>query len=207
MITGFNTDVKHNSKVYHVQTEDKGRNNPKIETLVYMGGEILDSHRTVYDDDRSTLGEEDIIELMESQHKNVIKSIKLGKYDPNEEFPADVVSDRGLDEVIKTFLETEQPVDPLKLAVTPQEEFSPGATVTIPIQATAAKSGDPVDGVGIKAKLTSKDNPPVHLFAGKTDQNGELLVSVSMPAYQKGEAAFVVQAISAQGTAQFRLDL
>jgi len=38
MITGFNTDVKHGAKVYHVQTEDKGRNNPKIETLVYVGG-------------------------------------------------------------------------------------------------------------------------------------------------------------------------
>ena len=41
MITGFNTDIKHNEKVYHVQTEDKGVGNPYIESLVYVGGEIL----------------------------------------------------------------------------------------------------------------------------------------------------------------------
>jgi len=43
VITGFNTDIKHNEKVYHVQTEDKGLQNPYIESLVYVGGEILDS--------------------------------------------------------------------------------------------------------------------------------------------------------------------
>ena len=64
MITGFNTDVKHKSKVFHVQTEDKGRNNPKIETLVYMGGEILDSYRTTYESDKKDMTEEEIIQLM-----------------------------------------------------------------------------------------------------------------------------------------------
>ena len=43
MITGFNTDIKHNEKVYHIQTEDKGLQNPYIESLVYVGGEILAS--------------------------------------------------------------------------------------------------------------------------------------------------------------------
>src|SRR5262245_21768907 len=38
VITGYNTDVKHGGKVFHVQTEDKGAKNPIIETLVYVGG-------------------------------------------------------------------------------------------------------------------------------------------------------------------------
>ena len=42
MVTGYNTDVEHDGRVYHVQTEDKGTDNPMIETLVYRGGEILD---------------------------------------------------------------------------------------------------------------------------------------------------------------------
>ena len=50
MITGFNTDIKHNEKVYHVQTEDKGVGNPYIESLVYVGGEILASKKTSYAD-------------------------------------------------------------------------------------------------------------------------------------------------------------
>ena len=48
VITGFNTDIKHNEKVYHVQTEDKGVGNPYIESLVYVGGEILASKKTSY---------------------------------------------------------------------------------------------------------------------------------------------------------------
>ena len=39
MITGFNSDVKYRGLVYHVQTEDKGKVNPLIETLIYRGGE------------------------------------------------------------------------------------------------------------------------------------------------------------------------
>ena len=48
VITGFNTDVKFRGLVYHVQTEDKGKVNPLIETLIYKGGEILASRRLPY---------------------------------------------------------------------------------------------------------------------------------------------------------------
>ena len=41
MITGFNTDVKHDGSVYHVQTEARGRDNPVLESLVYVGGTIV----------------------------------------------------------------------------------------------------------------------------------------------------------------------
>jgi len=41
VITGFNTDIKHGERVFHVQTEDRGLTNPVIESLVYVGGEIL----------------------------------------------------------------------------------------------------------------------------------------------------------------------
>src|SRR5207302_7393445 len=48
VITGFNTDVKHKSRVFHIQTEDKGDANPCVESLVYVGGEILATKRTSY---------------------------------------------------------------------------------------------------------------------------------------------------------------
>ena len=50
MITGFNTDVEHEGVVYHVQTEDKGLKSPLLLSLVYVGGTILASKRTPYDD-------------------------------------------------------------------------------------------------------------------------------------------------------------
>lgn len=87
MITGFNTDIKHNEKVYHVQTEDKGVGNPYIESLVYVGGEILASKKTSYAEQLKT-GVDDkwIGGLMEQQHRTMIAAIKRGRFDA----PADV---------------------------------------------------------------------------------------------------------------------
>ncbi len=83
MITGYNTDVRHGNRIFHVQTEDKGLTNPRIETLIYVGGEILDSYRGTYED-LITAGiatEASIQSRMDEQHKGVIRDIKNGKYD------------------------------------------------------------------------------------------------------------------------------
>ncbi|HEX7807685.1 MAG TPA: hypothetical protein VF608_03150 [Thermoanaerobaculia bacterium] len=83
MITGFNTDIKHNEKVYHVQTEDKGVGNPYIESLVYVGGEILASKKTSYAEQLNAGGidEKWIGGLMEQQHRTMIAAIKRGRFD------------------------------------------------------------------------------------------------------------------------------
>ena len=83
MITGFNTDIKHNDKVYHIQTEDKGLQNPYIESLVYVGGEILASKKTSYAEQAKagSLDEKWIGGLMEQQHRTMIAAIKRGRFD------------------------------------------------------------------------------------------------------------------------------
>ena len=50
MITGFNTDVKFEDNVYHVQTEDRGLDNPMFESLIYIGGSIVAKKLTPYSD-------------------------------------------------------------------------------------------------------------------------------------------------------------
>jgi hypothetical protein len=102
VITGFNTDVTHRGLVYHVQTEDKGRDNPLIETLIYKGGEILASRRLPYSeiitgDDT----EKAISRLMEEQHKAMILEVKRGKFAPAEEAE---VEDLSLDEIVLAYL-------------------------------------------------------------------------------------------------------
>jgi hypothetical protein len=82
LITGFNTDIKHNEKVYHVQTEDKGMANPYIESLVYVGGEILASKKTSYAEQlKSGVDDKWIGGLMEQQHRTMIAAIKRGRFD------------------------------------------------------------------------------------------------------------------------------
>ena len=100
MITGYNTDVKHRNRVFHVQTEDKGEGNPCVESLVYVGGEILATRRASYAEILAG-GRDDqaIQELMEQQHRAMIAAIQRGKFDgPNGSVrpaPAAAESDDG----------------------------------------------------------------------------------------------------------------
>ncbi|GFP33969.1 hypothetical protein HKBW3S42_02309, partial [Candidatus Hakubella thermalkaliphila] len=45
MLVGYNNSVTYKGKVYHVQTEDSGLNNPIIVTLLYFKGTILASKK------------------------------------------------------------------------------------------------------------------------------------------------------------------
>ncbi|HKH47826.1 MAG TPA: hypothetical protein VKM72_24480 [Thermoanaerobaculia bacterium] len=82
MITGYNTDVRHNEVVFHVQTEDKGLGNPLIESLVYVGGQVLATKRASYAEMLAGGKEEkDIVALMDHQHRTMIAAIRHGKLD------------------------------------------------------------------------------------------------------------------------------
>lgn len=80
MITGFNTDVEHEGITYHVQTEDKGLKSPLILSLVYVGGTILASKRTPYDDLIADGFEESkLAERLNRQHKLICAAIHAGR--------------------------------------------------------------------------------------------------------------------------------
>ena len=82
MITGYNTDVRHGEVVFHVQTEDKGTANPFIESLVYVGGQVLASKRTGYADLLAEGREEkELVAFMDHQHRTMIAAIRHGKLD------------------------------------------------------------------------------------------------------------------------------
>ena len=97
MITGFNTDVKHETKVFHVQTEDRGIANPVVESLVYVGGEILLSKKSPYKDlitgDR--VDEKALREMMDLQHRRVIEAVRRGRLDKGKigDAPSDWADD------------------------------------------------------------------------------------------------------------------
>ena len=81
MITGYNTDVRHNEVVFHVQTEDKGVANPFIESLIYVGGQVLASKRASYAELLAEGKEKEILALMDHQHRTMIAAIRHGKFD------------------------------------------------------------------------------------------------------------------------------
>jgi hypothetical protein len=80
VITGFNTDVEHDGVVYHVQTEDKGLDSPMILSLVYVGGAILASKRSPYEDlIAAGFSDEALSERLKRQHRLICAAIHLGR--------------------------------------------------------------------------------------------------------------------------------
>ncbi len=81
-VTGFNHNIKHKGKVYHVQTEDSGVRNPHIITHLFVGGNILASKKTSYADILGAENLQDVVrELMEEQHKEMLRNLINGVYD------------------------------------------------------------------------------------------------------------------------------
>ena len=81
-VTGFNHNVKHKGKVYHVQTEDSGVSNPHIITHLFVGGNILASKKTSYADMVKAENLAELVrEMMEEQHKEMLRNLINGVYD------------------------------------------------------------------------------------------------------------------------------
>ena len=82
MVVGFNHNFTYKGVVYHIQTEDSGRNSPTIVTLLYHGGTILASRKTSYADIVRVENLEQVVEeLMKEQHKGMLRSLKNGEFD------------------------------------------------------------------------------------------------------------------------------
>ncbi|MCP5048800.1 MAG: hypothetical protein GY940_16635 [bacterium] len=111
MIIGFNTDIKYRDEVFHIQTEDKGQNNPTVETLVYHNGEILLSRRIAYSHLlKKSDARKRIKNMMKTQHDQVISELKGGKFLHLLSLDTQVVDDLPLDEMVLEYLGQEEQV-------------------------------------------------------------------------------------------------
>lgn len=219
MITGFNTDIKHNEKVYHVQTEDKGVGNPYIESLVYVGGEILASKKTSYAEQLKT-GVDDkwIGGLMEQQHRTMIAAIKRGRFDAPADVtktapeprtastryepagaPAPADDEKTLDQVIIDYLVSEAESEHLELALIDQIEFFAGAPIELRIAARKSLSQAPIPAAAIEVKVISTVEPPRVIFRGKTAADGSAVIRCTIPSFRDGTAAVIISAQSPIG--------
>ncbi|MFW6051433.1 MAG: hypothetical protein ACODAU_09675 [Myxococcota bacterium] len=87
-LLGYNTNVRHKGKLYHIQTEDSGVSHPHIITHLFAdGGRIIASKKTSYaehvgtDDMQAT-----VKRMMQEQHKAMFIALRDGVYD--EDAPA-----------------------------------------------------------------------------------------------------------------------
>lgn len=231
MITGYNTDVRHHEVVFHVQTEDKGAENPLIESLVYVGGQVLAAKRAGYAELLSEgRGGRSVVELMERQHRTVIAAIKNGRFDgkleallearkaagvppvppgepgagPDLEEGDGLEAERTLDQVILEYLTSEADQDQLLLTVDGEQRLSLGAKVELALRATSSKSGHPVAGTRVQVRMISTVTDPRVLATGETGDDGSLALSFEIPKLGRGTAALIITAASNLGHAEIK---
>ncbi len=229
MLTGYNTDVSHADRVYHVQTEDKGTANPYIESLVYVGGQVVSARRTDYAD-RLEDGKDAIVELMETQHRSMIDAIREGEFDakvlellgppkakaakpvevtkPTPIVPAlATAADRSLDEVILDYLTAEAQQEHLVMLLEENVEIAVGEAASLPVRASSSKTGMPIPGAEVVFKVISTVAEPKVLAKGKTNAEGLLEASVTIPDMAEGRAALIITASSGLGKASLKYPL
>jgi len=125
MIPGLNTTVTHASVEYHVQTEDLGRQNPYVLTLVFRAGAIIAREKVNY---REVLGdgapEVEVKRFMDQQHQRVIQAIQAGQpqgavaserapqsplpTEPDQPKPSLPPAEKTLDQLITEYLQSRQ---------------------------------------------------------------------------------------------------
>lgn len=82
MIVGFNHNVSYKGVGFHVQTEDSGVKSPQLVTLLYHGGTIIASKKTVYADILKVDNLSQVVEdLAKEQHKGMLRGLTQGEFD------------------------------------------------------------------------------------------------------------------------------
>jgi hypothetical protein len=229
VITGYNTDVKHNSRVFHIQTEDKGETSPYIESLVYVGGEILATRKTSYAElIKDGRDDKSVQELMEQQHRTMIAAIQRGRFDgPNGSLrvpegmsgafeieedretaagpPTDeAAGDRTLDQVILDYLAAELNHEQIDCSFTPVPDFVAGKEAALRLRAHSSLSKQPVAGAAVQIRILSTVAKPAMVFQGKTSSDGSCPVSFQVPVLTEGSAAAVIRVSSSIGSTEFK---
>jgi hypothetical protein len=77
-VLGYNHNVRYAGRIWHVQTEDSGVQNPHIFTHLFHNGTILATKRVDYDAAAEVPA---VQKLMQTQHKAMLRELKAGSFD------------------------------------------------------------------------------------------------------------------------------
>ncbi|HXW14626.1 MAG TPA: hypothetical protein VEN79_08970 [Terriglobia bacterium] len=82
MVMGYNTDIKYDGVVYHIQTEP--RKGLGIDTTVYTGGAVIYKFKSSCPDllDSPDFSDDKLKHRLEEQHRLVIARIRGGEIKP-----------------------------------------------------------------------------------------------------------------------------
>ena len=198
MITGFNTDVEYDGRVFHVQTEDKGKDNPLVESLVYSGGEIVTQRKSSYADlvKSGEFSEAEVMRRMDTQHRGLLQEIVAGRLDPDgpKPFGYNIITNRSFDAVVREFLTHDSGVESIRLELDGHPALLQGSRQVLSLRVVEDASGTPVAGANVFVKLLTTADKPKELFHGVTGGDGIVAADIVIPETPNANAAILCQA-------------
>lgn len=83
-LLGFNNNVRHRGRIFHIQTEDSGVKFPRIVTHLFAdGGRIVKTTRTDYSEHLEKADMAAVVRgMMKEQHKAMFAALRAGDMDP-----------------------------------------------------------------------------------------------------------------------------
>jgi|SRR5689334_7401933 hypothetical protein len=146
MIFGFNTDVRHDQTVYHIQSEAR-KADLLLQTMVFVKGHCIGKYASSYAEQVGNPGfsEEHIHDLLKKQHREVLDVIKAGSI---EQFFRDQteIRDAEGESLAVTWLNSDEPVAGKKLTM----------------RLLVSESGVAVDGALVTSRLQYPAGVPIH---------------------------------------------
>ncbi len=154
-VLGFNNNVRHRGRIFHIQTEDSGVRFPRIVTHLFAdGGRIIKTTKTDYSehltrDDLATV----VRSLMKDQHKAMFVSLRAGEFDDLLERVIGPLPEPPARESVIAPAPQPASVLPQKL-----EELPPPPMVAAPLVAAAVGAEPPVSELPGRRRTLSNPN-------------------------------------------------
>jgi len=185
MIFGFNTDIKHEGTVYHVQSEAR-QQETLLQTQVFLRGRCIGKRASTYGDRAAAPGfaEAQIEQLLREQHKLVSDAIKEGRLESvldKHDTPESLAAVRQLD----------------LIWVNANDVFPDSELV---LRLLVSDAGAPAVGAKLVSRVSLPDQKPT-FSETTTDAHGAAEMKLTLEESALSEASILVQANHAGRTA------
>jgi len=176
MIFGFNTDIRHEDTIYHVQSEAR-EGEHLLQTLVFVKGRCVGKRAVPYGGGQSQSNDQDQEKMLRELHREVLDAIREGKLDS-------ILDKRDAPEMLAAVKE-------LDLQWVNASSVHAGGALTMHIRVT--DGGATVPGARLTLRLARPDAAPYYAQV-LTDAKGNAEMSVHLDEKSLAEFSVLVQA-------------
>ncbi len=203
---GFNTDIQVGSLVLHVQTEDRGKRNPMLDTTVYAGGRVLHRRKRSYAEHLNDpdFNDEVLRKWLEEQHRTVIDELRSGALAVSMPEPPPPPAPEQRPPAPAPTVHVPAPKG-IQVQLANPASWLKAGSATLVIEVRSRMLRQPVENAQIEVAFEGAQQAV--LFMAITDQQGRAELSFPMPHLGSGGADLVIRASSPGGEDEIRYSL